>query len=159
MSSALKLMLIVTGLIGVITFAVVYTPNQQFGLISDKQCELNASLSCAFHWGDQQGGDQQVIVKFAENAQVEELNIVSITLPKNAQLVSAWVQGVNMFMGKTPLHKIQTDTALSKAEQRYEFFIGSCSEEHMKWQLILTINDTEHPSKSLFVNFTTHNVH
>jgi hypothetical protein len=147
-------MLIVAGLIGVITFAIVYTPNQQFGLISDKQCELTASLSCAFHWGD-----QQVIVKFAENAQVEELNIVSVTLPENAQLVSAWVQGVNMFMGKTPLYKIQTDTALPSREQRYEFFIGSCSEEQMKWQLILTINGTEHSSKRLFVNFTTHNVH
>jgi hypothetical protein len=149
----LKLILIVAGLMGVFTIAAVYTPEQQFGLVNDKQCELNASLTCTFYMDD-----QQVIVKFVGKAQVEELNQVNITLPKDAKLDFAWVQGVNMFMGKIPLSKLPSENARSKAEQAYEFFIGSCSEAHMRWQLILTVTSAEHKSKRLFVNFATEKI-
>ncbi len=76
-------------------------------------------------------------------------------MPDSLQLNSAWVQGVNMYMGKTAL---MIDSVVNQGEQvdyLASLFLGACSEPKMKWQLVVQGQDKAGQTHSFFFNFMT----
>lgn len=88
--------------------------------------------------------------------QVEEQSEVSITIPKEWRLDSAWIEGVNMFMGRMQIAQQSTRFHETTTELRASFFLGSCSQPNMTWKIILKLykGDEDNP---LFLeyHFTT----
>jgi hypothetical protein len=81
-------------------------------------------------------GNGEIRIEFLTPIKTEEEILLSITVPKAITIETAWVEGVNMYMGKTPL--IQENS-------HYTTFLGSCNLATMKWQLnIQTRNKNGH---------------
>ena len=78
----------------------------------------------------------------------ESIDIVFETSP-DVTIESAWVEGVNMFMGKVPL----LVEARTPEVQEGWFMLGACSEPNMQWQMTLNIKGRDKPA---FVWFDTH---
>jgi hypothetical protein len=71
-------------------------------------------------------------IKFLTAIETEEEMLLNIDLPKGLSLDEAWIEGVNMFMGKTPV---------MLENNQYITFLGSCSLSKMEWKLNLKISD------------------
>ncbi|WP_028765107.1 hypothetical protein [Shewanella colwelliana] len=59
---------------------------------------------------------------------------VSVNLPESAVLISARVEGRDMFMGIIPLNLSQT----AKTEYKATLIYGSCSSNYMVWRMFVT---------------------
>lgn len=85
---------------------------------------------------------------------IEERLIFTLELEPGVTFESAWIQGVNMYMGKIPVlpldDKLSTTTRL-----QLESYLGSCSEPKMRWQMILTLSDSTGRQFSRYINFST----
>ncbi len=81
---------------------------------------------------------------------VEEQIDVSISGLQNAEITSAWVEGVNMFMGKIPVVLEQQEDGA-----KGWFFLGSCSEPKMQWQLVLQLSLADSSSQRVTYVFAT----
>ena len=79
--------------------------------------------------------------------EAEESVTVKLLVPEGEEIESAWIEGVNMYMGKIPV-LLDND---GEGEWSGWFMLGSCSEPVMKWQLRLNIKDKESPSYLYFV--------
>ncbi|WP_394220231.1 hypothetical protein [Alteromonas gracilis] len=77
----------------------------------------------------------------------EESVTLKLFIPQNQSIESAWIEGVNMYMGKIPV--LLNDNGEGKWSGW--FMLGSCSEPVMKWQLRLNIEGKESPSYLYFV--------
>jgi len=75
---------------------------------------------------------------------------IDLSLPQGSHIESAWIEGVNMYMGKVPVLLKQ------KADGQWSgwFMLGSCSEPKMNWQLRLNIKEQKTPHYLFFS--TTH---
>lgn len=94
--------------------------------------------------------DQVAIAHFSIPPIPEESVTVSITLPQDLIIESAWIEGVNMYMGKIPvLLESETNTKWTGW-----FMLGSCSEPVMRWQLRLNIKGQETPNYLYFITQT-----
>lgn len=87
------------------------------------------------------------IATFSITPEVEESVTVSLSAPQSKEIESAWIEGVNMYMGKIPV-LLDSD---GKGKWSGWFMLGSCSEPVMKWQLRLNIKDSDSPSYLYFV--------
>lgn len=65
---------------------------------------------------------------------LEEEISASIHLKSGWKLKKGWVEGVNMYMGKTPLIIESMNRDLD--EYNILFFLGSCSEPNMHWRMV-----------------------
>ncbi len=94
-------------------------------------------------------GEDVAVARFSDIPIAEESITLSLSLPANSKVESAWIEGINMYMGKIPV------LLESKANGEWEgwFMLGSCGEPIMKWQLRLNIKDQETPN---YLNFITH---
>ena len=63
----------------------------------------------------------------------EEIN-AKLFLSPEWKLNKGWIEGVNMYMGKSPLI-IQENESLN-GEYDAIFFLGSCSEPNMHWRMV-----------------------
>ena len=134
---------------------VIYQPNELI-VTHDKQCKLEQRLICHFEFSNDQ--TQQVIVKFADKVQVEEQNLLHLTLPTDYILDKAWVQGVNMYMGQVAVFSdsAASQTSDNSRQQALQFFLGACSEPDMRWQMVLVIKKVSSQKlETFFVNFST----
>lgn len=71
--------------------------------------------------------------------QIEEQTKIEIDIPSGWQLDSAWIEGVNMFMGRM---KVFIDSRLengSGVTNVGSFFLGSCTQPDMTWRIVLKI--------------------
>jgi hypothetical protein len=89
-------------------------------------------------------------VTFLKKPTTDEENRFSITSPTAFSLENSWVEGVNMYMGKTPVIVEQQNSQDTKAL----LYLGSCNLNSMEWQLILNLKHKAHPA---VVRFTTNN--
>ncbi|KXI29106.1 hypothetical protein, partial [Paraglaciecola hydrolytica] len=144
----------------VIIILAVYLNEAEPSINSDKQCDLDSSLICRFKSANPQA--MQVIVKFAKKVQVEEQNEVILILDPNVMVENIWVQGINMYMGKVAVfEKAAFDSKPFEINQRHlQFFLGSCSETKMRWQMVLQLKKVSRlsdiaQSETYFVNFKT----
>lgn len=92
-----------------------------------------------------------VSVEFEQVPVVEEELFVKIDVTPNWHLQNAWVEGVNMYMGKTPvLFEDNTNT------KRGVTFLGSCNLSTMQWQIYIEIeNNNTGIVKTIPVLFST----
>lgn len=116
----LLVILVLIGLIG------VYYENVNFSTYQGAECDLSAS-SCEFRLEN-----EQISVKFLSDIVVEEEIFLEFDLSQGLKLEKAWIEGVNMFMGKTPV---------IKENEAYLTFLGSCNLDTMKWRLVFTVTN------------------
>jgi hypothetical protein len=115
-----------------------------------KQCTLDGLTACNLA-----AGEQRVSVQLLEPIVLEEETLLLVTVPEGFTINTMWVQGVNMYMGRTP---IMVDKQFIKDGHIYynaTFFLGSCSEPNMKWQLIIQGHQENIATDSWFFNFNT----
>lgn len=93
---------------------------------------------------------QKFDVTFLKKPATDEENRFSITSSAAFSLDNSWVEGVNMYMGKTPVIVEQQNSQDTKAL----LYLGSCNLNSMEWQLILNFKHKAHPA---VVRFTTAN--
>jgi len=94
--------------------------------------------------------DQQNFnIKFAQTPIPEEE--IRLVIRSNSQftLTSAWVEGMNMYMGKSPV----IAETVTPTEVEGIIFLGSCNLETMEWQITLNFENKTHPVQVRF--FTT----
>lgn len=110
----------------VISFAGVYYKNVNNSGASQENCDLNLG-KCTFVYGD-----NKISVNFLSPIVTEEEVLLSLELPPNVKLTEAWIEGLNMFMGKTPV---------IEEAGHYVTFLGSCNLDKMHWQLNMKVED------------------
>jgi len=109
-----------------ISLAGVYYKNVNSSGASQEDCDLNLG-KCTFVYGD-----DEISVNFLSPIVTEEEVLLSLELPPNVKLTEAWIEGLNMFMGKTPV---------IEEAGRYVTFLGSCNLDTMQWQLNMKVED------------------
>ena len=87
------------------------------------------------------------IATFSTMPEPEESVTLKILIPENQEIESAWIEGVNMYMGKIPV-LLDND---GQGKWSGWFMLGSCSEPVMKWQLRLNIEGKDNPPYLYFV--------
>jgi hypothetical protein len=115
-----------------------------------KQCNLDLTQECVVF-----DANQQITVRFLQEIEVEEELLLTITVPKNTKIQKMWVQGINMYMGKSAVLADSIYAEDDKKVYKARFFLGSCSEPAMKWQLIIQTEDDLQSKQSWFFNFST----
>jgi hypothetical protein len=107
-----------------------------------KNCHFSND-SCSFSLNQ-----QHVTARFSEHPQPEESVTLTLRMPEGTIIESAWIEGVNMYMGKVPvlLEKQEGDKWTGW------FMLGSCSEPTMNWQVRLNIAGENAP---VYMYFTT----
>lgn len=154
MNQSIKSILILTAFVLLLSFAVYLTDKHQSTVTAAKHCQLTESLSCRFNLVEL--NNQQVIVNFSAKVQVEEQNAVQLILPTQLRLKQIWIQGVNMYMGKIAVVEQTQSSQKVLNNHQLMFFIGSCSEPNMQWQLIIELEDQiNRKTERFFVNFST----
>lgn len=137
-------------LVLLISFAM-YFKDPASPITGGRQCELDDTLLCRFT--DLNNNAKEVIVKFANKVQVEEQNDLRLTLPADMELQDIWIQGVNMYMGKVAVFKLSSTQAYV---HNLQFFLGSCSEQNMRWQMVIVIKKASvQQPETYFINFKT----
>ncbi|GAB2682258.1 hypothetical protein Q4574_04695 [Aliiglaciecola sp. 3_MG-2023] len=86
--------------------------------------------------------------------------MLNIELSYDTQYVlrSGWLEGTNMYMGKTPLYigASRIDKQNNQVLVDAELFIGACSEPNMRWKLTIELEDIQSGKlHSVFVFFQT----
>jgi hypothetical protein len=115
-----------------------------------KQCNIDLTQECVVF-----DNDQRVSVQFLQKIELEEELSLIITVPKNTKIKQMWVQGINMYMGKSA---VMVESVYAKEQQKdynARLFLGSCSEPAMRWQLIIQTTDESQTEQSWFFNFAT----
>lgn len=70
---------------------------------------------------------------------LEEELTLNFSLGSGVIVKDAHIEGINMYMGKTP---IMFDSTTERDDQVEGMsFLGSCSEPRMRWQVIVTLQD------------------
>lgn len=127
----------------------VYTAHRYQSAVSTTQDDANEiGNRCTFVNGRCEFlivGERAVAV-FSEPVETETSITLTLSLPSNVTLESAWIEGVNMYMGKVPV-LLEED---STGKWTGWFMLGSCSEPIMRWQLRLNIEKQAAPSYLYF---------
>lgn len=88
--------------------------------------------------------------------QVEEELKVQIQFPQHLQLVETYIEGTNMYMGRT---RVETLALSNVGEGISSFegitFLGACSEPSMRWRLVAEFADDQGDRESVYFNFQT----
>jgi len=98
---------------------------------------------------------QQISVQFLQQIEVEEEIALSIELPKNTKIEKMWVQGLNMYMGKSAVITDNIYVQDTRKVYNARLFLGSCSEPAMRWQMIVETSNDSGLQQSWFFNFST----
>jgi hypothetical protein len=117
---------------------------------SKKQCTIELTQKCVVF-----DNGQQISVQFLQEMELEEEILINIIIPKNSTIKNMWVQGINMYMGKTAI--ITDNTYVQDTQKVYNarLFLGACSEPAMKWQMIIQTSTNNELMQSWFFNFST----
>ncbi|WP_051275286.1 hypothetical protein [Aestuariibacter salexigens] len=76
-------------------------------------------------------------LEFLNRPVTEEELTLALKLPDDAAFESGWIEGVNMYMGRTPL--LFENKAQGADSIHLVTFLGSCNLDVMEWQLTLQI--------------------
>lgn len=128
------------------------TTNNSFNDQVPNQCYLE-SENCIFEFDD-----KEFTVTFDRfPLQIEEMLLVTLMTPSDYRYESGWVEGTNMFMGKTTLFLQQSRNELEVRTTELELFLGACSEINMRWRMVINLNHTvtgENQRLSIFFQTT-----
>jgi hypothetical protein len=115
-----------------------------------KQCNINLTQECVVF-----DDVQRISVRFLQEIEVEEELLFTITVPNNTNVKKMWVQGINMYMGKSAALTDSIYADEGKKVYNSRLFLGSCSEPAMRWQLIIQTTDEKQAEQFWFFNFST----
>ena len=91
--------------------------------------------------------DQQIFeVSFVNSPLVEEENRANISSKQKFTISRAWIEGINMYMGKTP---VIIESATDNSAQVL-YFLGSCNLETMQWRMLIQLEQKTHPVEVRF---------
>ena len=122
-----------------VSFETIHSDN----IASVNACTIQNN-SCEFTI-DQQKFD----VNFAQTPISEEEIRFTIRSHVDFELIDAWIEGINMYMGKSPV--IVENAQPTRIDAL--FFLGSCNLKTMEWQMTLRLKNKTHPIQVRF--FTT----
>ncbi|MFW8589665.1 hypothetical protein ACOI22_02565 [Glaciecola sp. 2405UD65-10] len=98
-------------------------------------------------------GDLRASVEFEQVPVVEEELFVKIDVDSAWRIQKAWVEGINMYMGKTPVLFEDNNN-----KKRGVTFLGSCNLSTMQWHIYIEVkNDNTGTVKTIPVLFSTSN--
>jgi len=80
----------------------------------------------------------QLVIDFPNQIVVEELLNVKFTLPQGLEIEQVVIEGVNMYMGKLPVH-FESLSSESSILQIGELYLGSCHLSNMQWQMLISL--------------------
>lgn len=129
-------------LVGLI-FAVVYGQfwaNVNKPLTPLDGCELGTE-PCALVVNN-----QILRVYFEHTPTPEEELLINFDIPKGLKITKAWVEGVNMYMGKTPI-LFENANRLNQGIT----FLGSCSLSEMRWQMFIELQSVTDSQSSSYL--------
>lgn len=92
-------------------------------------------------------------IKFIQTPKVEEELLVTFDISTGNTIKQAWIEGANMYMGKTPV--IFEQIGPNKINQGLTF-LGSCTQAHMEWHMFIEVMDTEDKTKVYSARFNTY---
>jgi hypothetical protein len=94
------------------------------------ECDMTQE-SCTFN-----NKNTVLSMKFLQAPVAEEELQIKFTTSRDVKITRAWVEGVNMYMGKTPIIFEQTpDLGIT--------FLGSCNLPEMKWRMNIEAQNNE----------------
>ncbi|MFQ3207278.1 MAG: hypothetical protein ACI9IT_001433 [Glaciecola sp.] len=111
-----------------ISLSGVYYKNVNSEINRQEECDLTVT-KCTFLYEK-----NKINVSFLSPIVTEEEILLSIAMPQKLKLTKAWIEGVNMFMGKTPV---------IEEGNGYVTFLGSCSLAKMQWRLHLHVKNQD----------------
>jgi hypothetical protein len=118
---------------------------------SGVQCQLIVTDECILVVEQ-----QTFVAQMLQPVEVEEELQVKLVFPAVYRLQKSWIQGINMYMGQTALIPKNSDSDAEVTTSELTFFLGSCSESKMQWQLVLIyLNPVTGAEHKLFYNFST----
>jgi hypothetical protein len=129
----------------IVIVTIIYINNSQYNNVSNP---LPNSQTCHFVDGEcyvASNGDL-IQASLLSPLRIEEEIHVEFHFPAGVTPEMAWVEGVNMYMGKIPLF------LTSSTDNSYTgwFMLGFCSEPKMQWRLMLKLNNRPQPVEFLF---------
>jgi hypothetical protein len=125
-----------------ISLSGVYYKNVNSPSDNQDECDLTVE-KCIFFYEK-----NKIKVEFLSPIVTEEEILLSIDMPQELKLTKAWIEGANMFMGKTPI---------IKEKNAYVTFLGSCNLAKMQWRLNLHIENQNGQVKTYSAAFYTIN--
>ncbi|MEP4889790.1 MAG: hypothetical protein ABJV04_07180 [Aliiglaciecola sp.] len=103
--------------------------------------------------------DSIVQIAFSEfPIMIEEMLNIEITYDTQYVVRKGWLEGTNMYMGKTPLflESSRIDKQNNHVLLDAQLFIGACSEPNMRWKLTIELEDIQTGKiHTIFVFFQT----
>jgi hypothetical protein len=116
---------------------------------SESACHLDGA-SCTFLVQD---GLIELSL-LSDSIETEALIAFKLDLADGLIFESGWIEGVNMYMGRTPILRKDNETKKTDIVM-LETFIGSCSQPTMLWEMTLTFSDAKGREYQRYVNFET----
>lgn len=86
---------------------------------------------------------------------LEEELTVTLSIPIQRVFQRAWIEGVNMYMGKLPVVVEGSHTIGTHVSYDAITFLGSCSEPNMRWRMVVEVAEGNGRTERLFFNFQT----
>lgn len=137
-------------LVCAVALGIFFNYTNPYHMDPSKQCNIELTQECiVFDKG------QQISVQFSQKIEVEEEILLTITVPENTKIKNMWVQGINMYMGKSAIIIDNIYAQDIKKVYNARLFLGSCSEPAMKWQMIVQTSTDFGLKQSWFFNFFT----
>ncbi|MCC2615702.1 hypothetical protein LJ739_05560 [Aestuariibacter halophilus] len=121
-------------------------------VVQGTRCTLEQG-GCTF----ETGGQRIRISLDSQTVPLETLFTLHMTYPHSLTFKQAWIEGVNMFMGKmqvVPLSQPSREGENTTLDA--ESFLGSCSEPHMEWRMVVEfVQEEKQPPLRLELYFDT----
>lgn len=134
----------------IVILMIIYVKNRDTSNKDTDTCQLHAQ-KCTILVAE---GPFQV--QIIDQLVVEELIGVQISLPSSLKIEQIYIEGINMYMGKSQVQQLSVNSHAMNSTQHLwngEFFLGSCSLETMHWQMVIELAGKEQVIK---VPFTTY---
>lgn len=119
-------------------------------LPSNQQVGNSCKLDDGFCQLSLDGVDYSLETEFQQIPLEEEVKL-ELRFNDGLRPEKIWVEGINMYMGKIPVIIEQQDSGWLQGL----FFLGSCSEPHMRWQLIAEFKTASGVKKQVRFLFET----
>lgn len=127
-------------------FFGIYLSNVNKSLNLSNEC-IMLNNACSFSTAT-----MNLRIKFQQAPVIEEELLLNVDISTGHTITGAWVEGVNMYMGKTPVIFTNTD---GKTTNNGITFLGSCTQPDMQWKLYIQVQDEAEKTEVYSATFST----
>lgn len=125
----------------------IYLNNVNESLSQSNQCRL-INNTCTFFTES-----MNLHINFLQTPIIEEELLINFDISRGNHIINAWVEGANMYMGKTPV--IFEHKSGNKANTGITF-LGSCTQADMQWQLFIEVKNKAEKIEIYSASFSTY---